>query len=315
MSARRLSDDELAGTIRAAEAALAAQAGLSSPLEYTVDVPGARVRVLEFEGRTDVPPLLVLHGIASVTAAAMPLLGRLGGRRIIAVDWPGHGLSTPFEIAPRGAVRAHAVGVIDAVVRSFDLERFDLVGHSMGGQFALYSALANQGRVRTLTLLGAPGAGMQGVDPVLAFRVMSIPGVGRWMLSRPTTLERYRADSRGLLGDAAVAASAEPLIQAGHAASSRSGFARSLASFFRAMITPFAVHRDVAVPPAELAKLAMPVLAVWGQRDVFLRPANARESLDAIPELTLVITAGGHAPWLDEPDLVAETVLGFLDRP
>jgi pimeloyl-ACP methyl ester carboxylesterase len=46
---------------------------------------------------------------------------------------------------------------------------------------------------------------------------------------------------------------------------------------------------------------------------VFVRADRARESLDAIPQLTLVVAAGGHAPWFDEPDLVAEAVLGFLD--
>jgi pimeloyl-ACP methyl ester carboxylesterase len=309
MNATPIADDYLAATIRRAEADLAVEVGLpSAPVEHVLSISGTLVRVLEFKGRADLPPVVLLHGLASVTAAAFPLIASLGQRRVLAVDWPGHGLSTAFELS-RSAVRRHAIEVVETVATQFGPDPFDLLGHTMGGQFGLYFALARPDRVRRLVLLGCPGPAVDGVHLPFAFRVASVPGVGRWVLSRPTTLEQYRATSRELYGSAAVAASPEAILVAGHAAYSRSGFPRSLASFLRAMITPF------AVTPSELRGLRMPVLAVWGEEDVFLHPERARSSLDSIARLRLVMTSGGHAPWLDEPEVTAGAVCGFLDEP
>ena len=193
--------------------------------------------------------------------------------------------------------------MIETVATQFALDPFDLLGHSMGGQFGLYFALARPDRVRRLVLLGSPGPAVEGVHLPFAFRVASVPGVGQWVLSQPTTLEQYRATSRELYGSAAVAASPEALLVAGHAAYSRSGFPRSLASFLRAMMTPFAVRRGIAVAPSELRGLRMPVLAVWGEQDVFLHPEQARPSVGCHSAAAPVTTSGGHAPWLDDPEV------------
>jgi pimeloyl-ACP methyl ester carboxylesterase len=76
-------------------------------------------------------------------------------RRALALELRGHGLSEP----PAG----DAYGVenfaddIAAVVDAFSLERFYLVGHSLGGSAALSYAGRNPHRVAGLLLVAAPG--------------------------------------------------------------------------------------------------------------------------------------------------------------
>jgi pimeloyl-ACP methyl ester carboxylesterase len=300
--------------LRSAESALYERYGLSTT-EHRVPFASGKIRVVEIAGSETVPPILLLHGIASVTAAAVPLLPLLGSRRILAVDWPGHGLSDPFAVAPGEDLRAHAVAVIETVLDYFELHTVDVVAHSLGGQFALYFVLARPDRVRRLVLLGAPGAGFAGVRPVPAMRVMAIPGVGRAILSLPASPEAYLKNSDGMLGAGALDGYPNEIATVGYLASKRIGFAPSLASFFRALISPFSVRHGVAVPVERLASIGTPTMMVWGTQDVFLRPDRGRENFDAIPGGTLVIVEGGHAPWLDALDLTGTSIRGFLDAP
>ena len=309
-----LSEADLDSRIRTSESALYDHYGLSHTERFVhVADPDVDVRVVEIGTDSLRPPILLLHGIASVTAAAIPLLPLLGPRRILAVDWPGHGLSAPVTLTSRSDLRTHVTAVIDAVLTSFGVDTVDLVAHSLGGQFALYYVLAEPKRVHRLVLLGAPGAAFEGVAPVLAMRIMSIPRIGRGILAMPTSPETYLKNSDGMLGAGAMDGYPEEIAEVGYLASQRPGFAPSVSSFFRALITPFSMRAGVAVAPADLARVAAPTLMVWGDKDVFLTPDKGRQNIDAIPHSQLLLVDGGHAPWLNELELSGATIRDFLD--
>ncbi len=302
--------------VREAERSVATGYGRSL-VEHHVRTPdGLDVRVVEYpavgEPAVGQPPILLLHGIASVTAVAMPLVGLLPSRRILAVDWPGHGLSGR-SVLPRGAdLRAHVVSVLDAVLAAFDIERVDLVGHSLGGQFGLYFALRRRAAVRRLVTLGAPGAGFSEVRPVMAMRALAVPWVGTGILGLSTSRASYAKQSEGLLGRGALDGYPEEITEIGYLASQRSDFAPSVSSMFRALITPFGLRSLVPLSHDELATLTIPVLIVWGDEDVFLTPIKGRASAEAIPHVTILELEGGHAPWLNDLARVGDSVSAFL---
>jgi pimeloyl-ACP methyl ester carboxylesterase len=314
--------DDLDARIRASERDLYAHYGLQ-PRERTVDLagPGLTVRLTEF-GPTSTSvtqvPVLLLHGIASVSAAAAPVLPYLAGRRVIAVDWPGHGLSGPAILARTDPVRVHAVGVLREICAALDIDRADVVGHSMGAQFGLYLAADWPQVVRRLVLVGAPGAGFAGVRPVPAMRLLSVPGLGRAVLAAPLSRAGYRRNSEGMLGKGVLDRHPPGVTEVGYLAGRRPGFAPSVSSFFRALITPRRVRDGVALTPAELTGLAAPTLLVWGTADVFMKPQNATDSVAAIPDHTLVTVPGaGHLPWLDDAEACGRAIADFLaaDQP
>lgn len=285
------------------------------PREHHVDVPkrSTRVRVVEIAGDDTRPPIVLLHGIASVTAAAIPLIPAFGGRRVLAIDFPGHGLSDPFTFAV-GDVAEALADVVSAVVEALVEGRFDLVAHSLGGQTALTFVLAHPERVRRLVLLGAPGAAFKGVHPAPPMRMFAIPGLGRLVLSLPTSLPAYEKNAEGMLGPHAMDAHPAALSEVGWLASRRPGFAPGLASCFRGLLSTKGVRPGVAITLARLATIGVPTLMAWGDQDVFLRPDVGRASIDAIPGSTLLVIAdAGHAPWLDEPHAVGKAVSEFLD--
>jgi pimeloyl-ACP methyl ester carboxylesterase len=299
---------------RAAEDRLYAHYSLPHT-ERVVRAGDLDVRVVEINPDAAGTPVLLLHGIASVTAAAVPLVAHLGDRRVIALDWPGHGLSGPLVLKRDDDLRAIMVSVIDAVLDAYGLKRVDIVAHSLGGQFALYYVLARAARVRRLVLLGAPGAGFSEVTPVPAMRLLSIPGVGRGILSLPASPAAYAKNSAATLGPGALDGYPADLAEAGRLASQRPGFAPSVASYFRALITPFRVRANVPVSHAELATITVPTFMVWGDEDVFLTPDRGRASIESIPGAKLLVVKGGHAPWLNQLNETSAAVVGFLDAP
>jgi pimeloyl-ACP methyl ester carboxylesterase len=108
------------------------------------------------EGRVDRPTLMLVHGYFSSLHTWEPWVERLRRHyRIISIDLPGHGLTrTPvgFRIA-----KDSFFAVIDAVAAHLNLQKFVLVGSSMGGAAAWDYASARPEKIEALVLVSAAG--------------------------------------------------------------------------------------------------------------------------------------------------------------
>src|SRR5437016_66283 len=113
-----------------AEAAVHAEA--ASPRELEAD--GLRLRYLAL-GEGDSVPVLLLHGFGADLNTWMFIQPALAeGRRVVALDLPGHGGSTKqLDRADAESLAA----VVDRALNALDIERIHLVGHSMGGGIAI----------------------------------------------------------------------------------------------------------------------------------------------------------------------------------
>ncbi|MDR7254231.1 pimeloyl-ACP methyl ester carboxylesterase [Nocardioides sp. BE266] len=270
-----------------------------------------QVRVTEATGEG--VPVVFLHGIASASVLFAPLVGALPRRRVFVVDWPGHGLSGPIRVdtAP-GWLREQAGRILIDVLDVLGVQEVDVVGHSLGAQFGLYAAIDHPDRVRRLVTLGAPGAGLPGTRPVPVMRAMSTPLLGRLALSLPMSDSQFRRASAMALGPGIIERQAPEVYEAARLVAGRRGNATGTASYFRALLRRGRVRPGVALGVDELARIAAPVLLVWGELDVFLTPSEAAASIRALRQHRLVTLQAGHGPWLDDPTLVAEEVSSHL---
>ncbi len=110
-------------------------------------------------GDPTAPPVVLLHGggIDSAKIAWRHLMEPLGQtHRVYAMDFPGYGESDP---PPDGTpyTTAYLIRALTAFVNTLGLERFSLVGLSMGGATALGFSLAHPQRVEQLALVGSYG--------------------------------------------------------------------------------------------------------------------------------------------------------------
>jgi pimeloyl-ACP methyl ester carboxylesterase len=287
-------------------------AGTSVRDRYVGHGAGGRVHLLEKgSGR----PLVVLHGTGDPAGFLLPLLEVLHGVRVIAPDRPGIGLSDPVELPIHG-YREAAVSWLDGLLDALGLETTALVGHSGGGVWALWYALARPERVTRLTLMGVPT--LPGTRAPLPIRLMTTPVLGavlRGLLppSPASFMRLARAVGEGEtigahpdLIDLLVAVARDPAAQ------------RATLTEFRALVSPLALlsrdgfRRSGRVRPEELGRLAMPTSLVWGDRDPLGRIAVARAVTGLIPDARLEVLPAGHGPWLGEPERTAGAVLDFV---
>jgi pimeloyl-ACP methyl ester carboxylesterase len=245
---------------------------------------GLAFHVQELGPESSTAPLVVMvHGLLVGTLAswlftAAPVLAQT--RRVRVYDLRGHGRSERARIGY--SVRAMA-GDLEALVADARAP-IDVVGHSWGGLVALRFALDHPTLVRRLAVVEAP------LPPSQAMQLVGVT-------SDPERL---------------VDALPAPLRDA--VASGRRQAARLVASLaFLARETTLLADLDAEpdLDDAELATLAPPLVAIYGDRSACL-PAGERLAR-ACPRATLRVLHGGHYLHLDARAALAEVLREHLD--
>jgi pimeloyl-ACP methyl ester carboxylesterase len=290
--------------IRDAEVELFAAAGVQVEESY-VDLAtlGLRVRVLSYgRGR----PVVLLHGVSLGAAAWAPLFGGLEGCRLLAVDLPGHGLSDPAEYR-RGEVRGHAHRLLEDLFDALELERADVIGHSLGAMFALWHA-GRSGRIASLVALGAPAVALPGTRVRMPLSLLTMRWLGPAVLRSPSPRPVYRRLLAQGLGRAEVAAAPAGLLEALRLSGRRPQNARTVASLMHAIDGPRRPRPESVLTSDELSAITTPTTFIWGTQDPYLSPDRARPAIAQMPAATLRELPGGHGPWLVHPSRTAELI-------
>ena len=265
---------------------------------------GPRVRVLEIGSG---PPLLLLPGLGMVAAGWNSLLARLTGHRLLAVERPGCGLGDALDLGGLD-LRTWAIRFVDSLLRALDLQRPALVGNSIGGTSALWYAGAFPDRVESVVTIGAPPFVLDAQAP-LALRLLTLGPIGKRALSRASAadVDRLFTDMghpqgavRAEMRELALASRELPDYQGGFLALLRAATGLT--------------GRKVALPEAELRRIATPTLMIWGRNDTHGPVETGRRMARVMPNAKLEVRGIGHLPWLDDPDGCAELINEFLGR-
>jgi len=239
---------------------------------------------------------VVLHGFTGSAAAMAPLTSRLPDP-VVALDLPGHGAGSISDDPADYTMAAAVAGVISATSH---LERFALVGYSLGGRVALHVALAHADRVGSLALIGAR-AGIDdpaeraeriAADEALAGRIESegIEWFADFWADQPlfaTQKQRLSAQVRAEL-------------RAQRLACDPRGLARNLRGMGAGAVEPVGCR---------LGELAMPCALIAGADDAKF-VGIAQEMAAEIPQAVVcLIPDAGHAAHLEAPDPTAAAVI------
>jgi pimeloyl-ACP methyl ester carboxylesterase len=274
---------------------------------------GVRLRVLAVGTGPDV---VMLHGVTMAAAAWAPLVANLTGYRAHLVELPGHGLSGPFAYRA-GAVRGHAVDLVDDVLDGLHLLAAPVVAHSLGGMFALWYAAARPGRIASLVAVGAPAVALPGTQVRMPLSLMTVPILGQALLRSPTPRPLFRRLLGQGLSPGAAANMPDELVDVLRLAVRRPDNARTVASLMHAIDFFRRPRSDSVMSDAELGRGSTTTMFCLGTTDPFLKPAEARPSIDRIPQAELREVQAGHGPWFEDPagcaNLVTEhfTATGF----
>jgi pimeloyl-ACP methyl ester carboxylesterase len=241
-------------------------------------------------------PFVLLHGFtgaASDWAGVVDQLATL--REVITVEHRGHGDSTNTGDAATYTfdqlVRDFA-GVADALA----LERFDLLGHSMGGIVAMRYALGHQERLRSLVLMDT-GAAASPEGPSHAFMRAGFDLARQGGMDAVyETIARFMGE--GEEGDRARA-------------DLKDKYGRMDPVAFTTLGEELLVHPSVL---DRLAGLRVPTTVLVGEADQGLRP-EADALAATIPGAVLVVIPdAAHSPQVENREAWLEAVIAHLHR-
>jgi len=229
-------------------------------------------------------PLVLLHGLLD-SAEGWDVVARQATCPCIAFDLPGFGDS---DLPTRPRISAYAEDIL-AALDKLGVERYVLVGHSLGGAVATVMAERAPERAAALVLLAPAGFGR-----IRLAEAVSVPGVRNL-----TAMLLPVALSSTLALNIAYAT------MVSHGASMDDGtLARTKARALEAL--PGAREATRAVVAAGLSKRGFHrrrvsydarVLVAWGDRDRLVPLAHAEAVLRALPQAELEIWPGmGHHP-------------------
>ena len=266
-----------------------------------LEINGLRLRYLEW-GRPEALPIVCVHGYTSSAEAFNAVARRLEDRaHLVAIDVRGHGESA---WSPDGAYQyADQAGDLTALVDRLGIERFVLIGTSMGGIIAMAYASQHPQRLRGLILndIGPDvEAGSTRITGMVGSRPADFGSLNEAMQYRRETspitaarpLEDQEETARGVLRqrpDGRWAWKMDP-------------------AYIEQRVKRGAPARPSLWPTLET--LPCPTQVIWGTDSDVLSKAQAKRMTAALPKGELVSVPGvGHAPTLVEPP-----VLAALDR-
>ena len=129
-------------------------------------VNGVNLNV-EVSGKSDGPAILMLHGFTGDHSTWDQVISEppLTDFRTIRVDIIGHGASdSPLD--PLRYSMGHAVEDLTSVLDQLEVDRYALLGYSMGGRLALHLALAHKEKLWALMLESASEAPSKNVSAI-----------------------------------------------------------------------------------------------------------------------------------------------------
>ncbi len=264
-----------------------------------IDIGGARAHVRD-EGKRDGIPIVLIHGSMGSLHMWESWVDRLKDRaRLISVDLPGHGLTGAW---PREEYTVEAYAdFIEVLADTLNLDRFAVVGHSMGGAVAWRFAATRPDRVSYLVLLDAAGFPRDGGGAPLPTRLARLPVIGDlgiWF--KPEFLVK-----RSLAEVYADPAMATPERVTRYAELQRFPGNRH-ATLLRA-------RTQEPLDPSVLKRLDVPTLILWGAKDRWVPPADGFRFQHNIKGAKLALFEKlGHNPMEEDPAATAAAVDAFL---
>ncbi|BCS97196.1 hydrolase [Desulfoluna limicola] len=263
------------------------------------DISGHHIHWLE---AGDGPPLVLVHGWTCSGFFWKPIIPRLKGTfRVLAPDLPGHGLSSKGEASYLPEAQAHR---LLEWLTTIGVDRFVLVGHSMGGEVAARMALSAPDRVQKLVLAGAIGLEEAWERLPWYGRLSLTPAarkVSNWFFT-----ERAMARTNRLF---MTGPGRPPYLEcARDVVLTNTNTPHDLKAL--TYTTRDGLFQDFL--DQRLSELNLPVLCIWGKNDKVVPLEVGKRVARLLPHVRLVQVPGtGHMlPW-EEPEVMTSEILEF----
>jgi pimeloyl-ACP methyl ester carboxylesterase len=267
--------------------------------ERRLQLNGVSTAILE---AGDGPPVVLLHGPGGYAALWLGVIQNLSTtHRVIAPDLPSHGASEAIE----GPVFDRMLGWLDELIDYAGPMKPVLVGQVLGGGIALPFAARRTERVSRLILVDA--LGLRAFQPAPEFgRALNEFLLGPTDDAHDRLWNRCVFDYdafRSRLGERWEWIKAYNLDRA-RAADLQPGLHRLMEEFGMP-----------AIPPSDLARIAVPTFLIWGRHDPATPLGVAQTASTAYGWPLQVIENSGTEPPIEQPEAFLDAFHAALGDP
>jgi pimeloyl-ACP methyl ester carboxylesterase len=256
-----------------------------------------------------------LHGAAGSWTTFRALLPAASAHDRVLIDLPGWGDSTKGARLEHFGIEAMARAVTE-VMTSLGYERWNLVGHSMGGFLALHIAAAQPERTASVATISATTFGVSGAARRPLRSLITFPAfVG--MLLAMRSMAALGPAGRALVRAVGATPVMRPLMSPFFAdpAAIPAGVLRGLGDGARPAGFSAAARAVAHYDFGPWRGIRCPVLAIRGDRDVFTPQSDMVRLAAVIPHVQKVtIPRCGHFANLERPEQV-QRLLDDLQSP
>ncbi|MGO4299409.1 alpha/beta fold hydrolase [Leifsonia sp. RAF41] len=280
------------------------------PEQHTIETGASRVWVGVRPGAG--PAIVLLHGFPDDSTIYDRLTPLLTGKRVVAIDFGGYGLS-PREDRPW--VDGQREAEVLAVLQALDLTDVTLVGHDASVAVAINVTLDQPALVGKLVLLNGyfhsdpelrlPDMirlfGIHELD-LLSDALMADPQQRQWLLG-------HSGRQFGIDASASDNVAAHSIVPQ-YFGSANQPDARVAIRQWTATLFPEMQANDARVRNGDLQKTSVPVVVAFGDGDPYLTPQIAANIGGLFSNARVQPVSGAsHWPQWDQPQAVAERIL------
>ena len=277
------------------------EARWATPPSQFVEIDGVRLHYRE-EGEG--PPVVLLHANYASLFMWEPWAAALKDRyRVIRLDLPAHGLTGPEPSGDYSLQRIQSL--FEQFVDARGLERFVVVGTSIGGTVAMRYAADHPERIERLVMISPGSLEARVRGRTTPANVPKIADVLAWVTPRAFTGYMLRND----YGDPARVTDA--VIDEWYAMWMREGNRQAMIDLLRQYVS--------GGVEAKIRSIRVPVLLIWGEKNKRVPLALAYETralLANSPQVQLEVLPGiGHMLVQEAPKQSAAVIRRYLDTP
>ena len=267
--------------------------------ERRVELAGVSTALLESgEG----PPVVLLHGQGGWSGMWLPVVADIKAtHRVIAADLPGLGGS---ELPDGPPDAARVLAWLDALVRHTCPAPPALVGASLGASIAARFAIAHPDRVSRLVLVDAGSLGRFRPAPGVVLALVRF-------LARPSERTQRAFFRQVVVHPDKVRAMMGERWEASQAYNLDRARTPSVRAANRRMLKELGTK---AIPPEELARIAVPTTLIWGRQDRVMRLRIAEAASARYGWPLHVIEDAGHFV-VEQPEAFRRALRAALATP
>lgn len=256
-------------------------------------------------GRTDLLPVVLLHGLVSQSYSWRNILPALAnqGTRAIAPDWIGSGSSAKPEKRDFAYTPDAYITALEKFIKALEIERFSLVVQGFLGSVGLQYALRHPEQIANIAILNTPIS----TAAKLPWKIkqMGLPLAGEVMTQDPLLVDRtLEGGSRYRIEDKDLDVYRKPFLKT-------SSVGRALLASIRNL----QLEKAMTEIESGFKEWQQPILIQWGMIDPWLSVDTAQKFADSVANAELVkLNNVGHYPQEHYHKTILEDLLPFIRR-